>query len=384
MYVKTGNVVLPRVVWQVGTLEYFFGDMGLYDMRPATVFYNTVGASALYRDEHLEVLAGFGDSGFALRGLRYDAIPTVGGAARARFLDHVELGVGGEYRHEAGIAGNVNAPYQTPGVSYEDWMRGEVVDRYLEEYGEDLLDYFPAPQSRTASSWAVIGQLGFGGLGPLRWNNAFLRYERLHPERSTSEDGPDGPIEIWVHDFTDQRYALTLGDELQVRVIPDRVDIALAGLYGDQTDLDNSIAPSDYDRTFASGVGRLQLYATDTLHFLVESSVAREWSRNGNAYREHADSIFANTAGQPDARGLERGDSDERRTWQGKAGVVLNPLGPGIFVRPSLRLLYGLQYSNQNNAFGNAFVETLDQYNDFGTVERHWHQVVALEAEVWF
>jgi hypothetical protein len=64
--------------------------------------------------------------------------------------------------------------------------------------------------------------------------------------------------------------------------------------------------------------------------------------------------------------------------------VVLNPLGPGMYVRPSLRLLYGVQYSTQNNAFGNSFVETLDQYNDFGNVERHWHSVVAIEAEAWF
>ena len=57
---------------------------------------------------------------------------------------------------------------------------------------------------------------------------------------------------------------------------------------------------------------------------------------------------------------------------------------PGIYVRPSLRLLYGLQWSSQNNAFGNSFAETLGQYQDFGAVERHWHQVFAVETEVWF
>ena len=71
-------------------------------------------------------------------------------------------------------------------------------------------------------------------------------------------------------------------------------------------------------------------------------------------------------------------------TWQGKAGFVLNPLGPGIYSRPSLRLLYGVQQSNQNNAFGNSFVESLDQYDDFDAVEQHTHQVVALEMEAWF
>ena len=67
-----------------------------------------------------------------------------------------------------------------------------------------------------------------------------------------------------------------------------------------------------------------------------------------------------------------------------KAGPVLQPTGRGIFTRPSLRALYGLQYSNQNNAFGNSFVESVDQFNDFENVEQHWHHVLSLEAEVWF
>ncbi|MEC7949543.1 MAG: hypothetical protein VX265_18395, partial [Myxococcota bacterium] len=111
---------------------------------------------------------------------------------------------------------------------------------------------------------------------------------------------------------------------------------------------------------------------------------AREISRNGNAYREHKDSIFANTAGVPDVRGLETGDTDTRHTVQGKTGFVLNPVGTGVYTRPSIRLLYGVQYSNQNNAFGNSFVDTLDQYNEFGNVEQHLHHVVALETEAWF
>jgi hypothetical protein len=49
-----------------------------------------------------------------------------------------------------------------------------------------------------------------------------------------------------------------------------------------------------------------------------------------------------------------------------------------------MRLLYGVQWSSQNAAFGNSFVETLDQYNDFGNIERHLHHVVALETEAWF
>ena len=142
--------------------------------------------------------------------------------------------------------------------------------------------------------------------------------------------------------------------------------------------------PSDWDRSWASTVLRLQAYPSETVHVLLETSLAREFSRNGRAYREHADSIFANTEGRPDTRGLEYGDSDTRNTWQAKGGVVLNPLGRGIYSRPSLRALYGVQHSNQNNAFGNSFVETLDQYNDFEAVEQHWHHRLSLEAEVWF
>ena len=97
-----------------------------------------------------------------------------------------------------------------------------------------------------------------------------------------------------------------------------------------------------------------------------------------------ADSIFRNDDSNPDARGLENGDTDQRITWQGKGGFVFNPMGRGIFNRPSLRILYGAQHSNQNNAFGNRFVENLDQYNEFGNVERHWHQLIALEMEAWF
>ena len=80
----------------------------------------------------------------------------------------------------------------------------------------------------------------------------------------------------------------------------------------------------------------------------------------------------------------ETGDADTRRTWQGKTGVVFTPLGPGIWTRPTLRLLYGTQWSSQNNAFSNSFVDTVDQYNEFGNVEQHWHHVIAMEAETWF
>ena len=101
------------------------------------------------------------------------------------------------------------------------------------------------------------------------------------------------------------------------------------------------------------------------VHLLLENGVATERSVNGNAFREHADSMFA-TDGVPTHA---VSDTDVRNTWQERR-VLCSRHWVGVYVRPSLRLLYGVQVSNQNSV-GNAFVETLDQYNDFDNVEQH-------------
>ena len=138
-------------------------------------------------------------------------------------------------------------------------------------------------------------------------------------------------------------------------------------------------------RSTDSTVLRLQYYLSGNVHLLVENALAKEISHNGNRYREHVDSIFRSENGLSDAdRGLEFGDASVRNTWQGKFGVILNPLGYGVFTRPSLRILYGVQVSNQQNAFGNSFVATQDDYNYFGSKEQHVHHVVGVEAEAWF
>lgn len=382
-YIQAGNVFLSDLTWQVGTLDFYFGDLGLYDMRPAQIFYETVGLSAMVDRGPVQLLLGAGDSGYGVKGSEYNTLLTGGGALRLRPIKGLELGVGGQYRYEPKVVGNRYAPHQTPDVDYEDWLRGEVVQTYANENPTQLLD-FPDPVPTDAGSWKGIGYLGFGGFGPLVWNNAFVSYQRLHPEGAQTESYDGIDYRIYAAELTDERTVLLMGDELQLRLVPRRLDLVVAGLYGDHRDGDNDLAPTDHDRTYASVVGRVQAYATDTVHLLAESSYAREKSRNGNLYREHADSIFANTDGQPDTEGFENGDSDVRRTWQGKTGIVLNPLGTGVYTRPSLRLLYGIQYSNQNNAFGNSFVESLDQYDDFQTVEQHWHHLVAIEAEAWF
>lgn len=382
-YVLAGNVFIPDVVWQLGTLDTYFGDLGLYDMRPAQIFFETVGISARYQKPNYELLVGAGDSGYGLKGTNYNTIPTVGATGRVRPIDGLELGLGGQYRWEKGVEGNQAAPYSTPGLNFEDYIRQEFAQNFLLENPTEAIN-FPDPELRDAQSFTAIGYLGFGGLGPIIWNNFYARYDQLHPLGPTTEVFDGDTYTIYRTDLTDERRVLTLGNELQLRVIPNRFDIAWAALYSDSEDGDNDILANDSDRTVMSTVLRGQMYMTDHLHFLLEGSAAQEKSKNGNLFREHSDSIFINTSGTSDARGLEYGDRDVRYTFQGKGGLVINPMGTGIFSRPSLRILYGIQYSSQNNAFGNQFVETIDQYNDFGNVEQHIHQLIALETEAWF
>lgn len=383
LYAQAGNMGIKDVTWRLGTLESNFGDLGLYDMKPAQLLFDTVGAQAKYQTPGLELTLGVGDAGWAIKGADYNTILTGGLTARVNVANHVELGVGGQVYVEPMVIGNRYAPYTTPGIQYEDFLRGEVVDVWLDENPGQLAD-FPNPEATDSQSWKGVGYVGFGGFGPLVWNALYVNYTQFHPESYVTEDSEEGEVDLYIHDLTDERTQLLIGDEMQFCLVPKRWDLTIAALYGDAQDADNQLAPSDDDRTYMSWVMRNQIYLTQNLHFLAETSLAREESHNGNAYRNHKDSLFANTDGQADAKGFEIGDSDERITWQGKAGFVLNPLGPGIYTRPSLRLLYGVQYSTQNNAFGNSFVESLDQYDDFGNVERHWHNVVALEAEAWF
>lgn len=383
VYLLSGNTTIPNVTWQVGTLESYFGDLGLYDMRPAMVFSDTVGISGRYQTATSELLIGIGDAGYAKYGSEYNTVWSSGFTLRHRPIAQLEIGIGAQGYLELGTQGNRNAPYTTPGMNYEDWLRGEVVQQFDAENPFDILE-FPDPELSNTSSYTAIGYLGFGGFGPIIWNNFYATYRTLHPEKYTSEFFEGQEFRLYTTEFTDERTALLLGNEMQLRILPNKWDIAWGLLYGRHQDGDNDIAPSDHDRSYASTVLRSQWYIRPELHFLIESSIAQEVSHNGRTYREHADSIFFNTNGTADSRGFEYGDTDTRITWQGKTGFILNPNGVGIFNRPSVRILYGSQYSNQNNAFGNAFVESLDQYNDFGNREQHWHHLVAVETESWF
>lgn len=387
LYVRAGNILLEDVIWQLGTLDIYFGDLGLYDMRPAQIFFDTVGLSARYDSGLLEVLLGVGDSGYFIRGNEYNTILTGGGTVRLRLGSRFEIGGGGQVMFEPRVRGNRFAPYRTPmpaNVTYEDFYRGEIVERYLEENpGQE--DLFPDPRPTESMSFKLIGYIGFGKLGPLRWNNLFVNFLRRHPENFTTETFAGREYTIYHTEFTDDRYELNVGNEMHVQIIPDLLDAAWGALLGYHYNLDNNVVAGEDNRLFYSTVLRLQLYLSPTFHLLVESSFAQEISNNGNLWREHHDSFFASENGAANSQGLEFGDTDTRSTWQLKAGIVLNPSGFGIYTRPSLRLIWGLQYSNVHNAFGNSFVTSLDQFNEFReTGDRHWHSVIALEAEGWF
>jgi hypothetical protein len=387
LYARAGNILAPNIIWQLGTLQYFFGDLGLYDLRPAQLFEDTIGLSARYVSPRVDALLAIGDSGFAIRGLQYVPLLTAGGAVRVRLGDHVEIGGGGQVAVEPFIAGNRNSSYVTPNVGYEDFTRKEVLRRFVEENPMSGVERFALPQApgQTSVSWRAVGYLGFGKLGPIRWNNFFARYQRLHPQNFYTDSWQGQSVQVYIADLTRDRYAVQLGNEMQLKIIPDRLDAVWSVLYGQDRDFANTIAASEANRIYMSTVLRLQLYFTRTVHWLLENSLSQEESVNGNLFRTQFDSIFQNTGGVSDTRGLEFGDASVRRNWQLKTGIVLNPTGFGIYARPSIRLLYGFQLSSQHAAFGNAFVERLDQFDAFkptGTIS--WHHLVSLESEGWF
>lgn len=381
--VQAGNVLVEDVTFTIGTLDYWIGDLALYDMRPAQLFFETVGVFARIDQPRYEILLGAGDAGRTLHRGRYSTVFTTGGQVRLRVSKHFELGTGAQVFVEPEVRGNRNAPHATPGVDYEDYVRGEVAETFvLANPGMESL--FPRPEPTAASSWKLIGYVGFGGLGPIKWNNFFANFLVRHPDQSVTETYQGQEYLIYVKDLTDERYQINLGNEMQIELLPGKLDALWGVLYGRHWDKDNQVAPTDNDREYVSTVLRLQGYLSDGVHLLGETSLARERSTEGNVYRNHKDSVFTSTDGLSDPEGLEYGDDATRVTWQGKTGVILSPLGKGIYTRPSMRFLYGVQHSTMNNAFGNSFADSLDENEIFVPRESHWHHVVAVEVEAWF
>ena len=383
LFVEAGNILLDRTTWRIGTLDYYPGDLGLYDFRPVEIFPDTVGASAFYHGDSVDLLVGVGDAGYSIRGPQYDTIFSGGFWAKARIVPQLEIGVGAQARYEPSVVGNRYAPYATPGIDYADYLRGEVAQSYFQQNPHD--DRLPLPEARSSNSWTLFGYIGFGKLGPVQWSSLYGHVAKLHPDNFVTETYAGQQYTLYVHDITDQRYDIQVGNQMQLTIVPELIDAAWGVLYGRNVNRSNAVGSGEDNRSYASTVLRVQYYASDTIHLLGETSLAQERSLNGNLYREHVDSVFTSTDGLSDPRGLQYGDTDTRNTWQGKAGIVFNPSGKGIFNRPSLRLLYGLQYSNTQAAFGNTFSSSLAQDQEFPQpTERHWHSVVALEAEGWF
>lgn len=389
LYVRAGNVLIQDVVWQVGTLYYWPSDLGLYDFRPLQIFQETVGASGRLEKDWIEVIVGVGDSGFALKGREYNPVLTGGGFVRIRPSNHFEFGLGLQVGFEPKVEGHRFAPHTTGGVTYEDFARGRVAENYVAANpGQEQLFYANRPQTAASSlSHKTVFYVGFGGLGPLKWSSLQANYQRLHPKNSVTETFQGRDYNIYIHDLTDERTELNIGNEMQFSLIEDRLDATWAVFYALHKNADNLIQAGEDNRRLMSTVLRLQFYITPWVHLLAESSLAREESLNGNLFRIGHDSIFQSSSGQTDViNGLEFGDTDRRDTFQVKFGPVLNPSGFGIFARPSLRLLVGLQRSSVHNAFSSRRTDTLDEFNpqqDLG-VSRYVHAVVGLEAEAWF
>lgn len=401
LYAKAGNVLIKDVVWQLGTLDYYFGDLGLYDMKFAEIFYDTIGLSAFWSNKYADVLVGIGDSGYLKKSNGYNAVLTFGAATRIRPTDNFEFGLGAELFYEPSVTGSENGPHQTQfdansGVTYENYARKNVLETYARQFGTDdnlakFENSYPHPTETDAFSFKVIGYVGFGKLGPLKWNNLFLNFLREHPESYYYETYQNVQKRIYIKEWTDERYQFNIGDEMNFEIVKDRFDLTVAGIFGYHFDKDDEVSASERNRLIGSVVARGQVYITPTVHILAETSYAQENSLNGNLWRKSPRSVRSSTNGIASDVGLEYGDLDSRKTWQGKLGLVLNPGGAGIFARPSLRIMYGTQYSNAHNAFPNSNTESLDLTNEFFGQEtlqkldaRHWHHVISIEAEAWF
>ena len=399
LYVKAGNVLIQDVTWQVGTLDYYFGDLGLYDMKLAEIFYDTIGVSATWSNKYADVRIRSGASGYRKKHHGYNTILTFGAATRIRPSDHVEFGLGAEFFYEPSVKGSENGPHQTKfdnnaNVSYKNFILQDVVETFARQFGSQtslVADEFPHPSEADAFSFKIVGYLGFGKLGPLKWNNLFLNFLRQHPESYTDETYNGTDYRIYIKEWTDERYQFNIGDEMNWEIVKNRFDLTLGALFGYHFDLDDDVSASERNRLIASVLARGQVYITPTVHILAETSYAHEHSLNGNLWRKSPRSIRQSSGGASDPLGLEYGDIDTRQTWQGKCGFVLNPGGTGIFARPSLRLLYGVQYSNAHDAFPNSNTESVDLTNEFfgqdtlsQLKERHWHHVISIEAEAWF
>lgn len=410
IWLETENVLLKTLVTQTGNLWYNMGYIGIFDNFTSQVFYDTIGFRAGQRTKWFEYFAGVGDSGWTTYrnrtydgwdGHQYATIPTVGGLVKLnlyefqalkgfsnRFMPKWQIGTTFQMMWERENETLRGAPYQTPNVQYADVMRGEAFKKFMLENPGNA-DFFPWAQPARGNYWRYTAWTGFGGpeIGPFKvyWNDLSVRFEKKAPQIAVKETYDGETKDIYISQFTDERYEFSLYDEIQLRLLPNHFDLNMGFGFGKSWDNDNRIRPDDYNMTRYAFVIRPMWYITEHLHYLLELVYAREKSTIGNRYREHFNSIKSNTQGAPDTEGLEWGDTDTKYTYQIKTGFTINPAGRGIYSRPVIRLLYGVQHSNVQAAFGNSFEESLNRRNQFNlNRDIHWHHMARVEVEHWF
>lgn len=407
------NYLLPKSTLQVGTIWYNMGYIGIYDFYISQIFWETAGVRFGQKLSNWEYFVGFGDSGYDIyfdrrsneataSKVKYNSIPTTGALIKAnlaktgltkKFISpifaNLWLGSGFQFHYEKENQGNLAAPLQTPNISYRDVLTKKTLENYLTQ-NPGREDFFPYAKATSAAYFKWTFWMGFNlnsKLGPIQllWNNLSISLVKKRPDVSVTESYNNVTKDIYISEFTDERYELYVVNESIWTLISGRLDMVWGVLYSHAWDNDNTYTPTDANRQIFGSLMRFQYYFTKNIHALFETSLTTEKSLNGNKYREHFDSMEANTGGTPDINGLEYGDTDTKNTLQVKFGPVLNLNGKGINNRPSIRLLFGWQYSNVHAAFGNSFESDLSQRNVFTKREdAHVHYMVSIEAEHWW
>lgn len=334
LHIHAGGLGAADVEWRVGTLETTFGDLWLYDARPTQLLVDVLGASAAWTHGATELVIGAGDAGFSLRGPRYHTVASGGAAARIDVGEHGNLGLGAQVWFEPGSA-DPDALRDTPGLDAAAW------------YG-DLAAWARAhPDARAGQpvagyAWKVAAHLGVEDLGALRAARLQVVGQRRLPDAPAAAAVDGEEVLLGAASATDARYELLVGAEAELAF--GAAEVAWAALLDHRADLDDRTGRGPGGRSGISTVIRGQFPLARAVGLLVESSVARETAPGAAT----------------------------KRTWQGKAGLVLVPAGPGLASRPALRLLYGAQHAT-----------VPDSWPGTPTGSR-WHQLVSAEAEAWF
>ena len=84
LYGQVGLASAAPWTFQIGSIESWWGDLGLYDMRPSTLFGGVVGGSARFQAGRVDLVVGAGDAGYAKKPEAYNTIFTGGSSLRLR------------------------------------------------------------------------------------------------------------------------------------------------------------------------------------------------------------------------------------------------------------------------------------------------------------